>query len=391
LLLAVSSGCGDAFTNAEGSGGSSTGATTTTDTSSSSGGGGPAGSSTASAGGDGGAAQTTTTTGASTATSSSGGGSGGNAGGGEVCGDGLDNDADGAADCADPDCEPVLTCAAPPPDGWKGPSAFYLGDVAIAPACGAPWTSALDAGGGALQAMPAECGCACSAPTGAACVNGVPNVTFWGPAAQDCSGAAAISMSVAPNMCQAPAVSLVSAAAMAQPLAANGGTCSPVVSVSPPPAKWESLGRLCSAADDTAQGCDGEELCVPRPETQGFGGGLCIFTEGDVACPRATPYSIKTLLFQDIDDERGCTPCTCGGASGVTCGGTTKLYTDNACNVALADVPHDGSCVFFGNHAVAGLRFSPAGPAGGSCPATGGSPVGQAHGIEPLTVCCKGD
>ncbi len=55
------------------------------------------------------------------ASSSSGvGGSGGTTVVPEDCLDGVDNDADGNADCADTDCAPDFQCVEMPPSGYEG-------------------------------------------------------------------------------------------------------------------------------------------------------------------------------------------------------------------------------------------------------------------------------
>ena len=53
----------------------------------------------------------------SVVSSSSSGGAGG-AGPTEDCFNGIDDDADGLADCADPDCAPATECVGPIPVGW---------------------------------------------------------------------------------------------------------------------------------------------------------------------------------------------------------------------------------------------------------------------------------
>jgi hypothetical protein len=79
----------------------------------------------------------------------------------------------------------------------------------------------------------------------------------------------------------------------------------------------------------------------------------------------------------------------CGGASGVDCNSQAhvELWDTPACNdaglVNLTPLP-SGCAVLNGAH---GATFTTT-PTGGSCPTTGGQPMGNVNGQNPTTFCC---
>lgn len=312
------------------------------------------------------------------------GGSGGNANG-ELCFNGTDDDDDGLADCADPDCR-AATCAPAAPAGWSGPASLTAGADDAPRGC--PETLTPVAGGsGALSAPPATCAaCSCGAPSGGVC--GVGSTILYA-SNNVCSGEIeTVVEPLTPNDCHTFSISDPSTQAFGEVVPVDTpGSCPPAgggETVSP--ATFAEPALLCT--DSAGVGC-GDQVCVPaadEPLTQ-----ICVFADGDVACP-AGPYSVKTVVFTGIDDTRGCTPCACSSATAESCGGTTNLFTNSNCNGTPVIVPHDGStCESFDDlFPGASAMFMPAGgPTGGSCAPTGGSAKGMATASAPVTVCCQ--
>lgn len=176
------------------------------------------------------------------------------------CFDGLDNNGDRLFDCADPTCAAVAACVEPAPaGGWTGPAALYAGAAPV-PACPAPYTMTLDPGGTDLAAGPATCAaCTCGPPTGGACT----------PA----GGAATV-----------------------------------------PAPTFTTTARACAMPPTTATGCPSG---VCRPIAPPSFAGQCIVHTGDQPCP-GPPYTNRHV-FQEADDTRGCTPCTCSAPTGGAC------------------------------------------------------------------------
>ena len=313
------------------------------------------------------------------------GGSGGTGGGatGELCFNGTDDDDDGFTDCADPDCGDAV-CAPAAPEGWCGPAPFHLGAADAAPTCPDGLTP-IQGGAGDLDAPPAACeACACGPPTGGSCGVGT---TILYESNNVCSGGIEeVIEPAAPNTCHSFSVSDPSTQAFGEPISVSReGSCQPSGGAATvPAASFSEASLLCTGS--AGSGC-GDEVCVPTlPSTQ-----LCVFAEGDVPCPEGD-YRSRRLIFTEVDDSRGCGPCTCGPATGETCTGTTNLYSGGNCNNLVNSVEHDGmTCesfdiLLFGASA---LFVPDAGPTGGSCGESGGAPEGTATPAGLTTVCCR--
>ena len=104
------------------------------------------------------------------------------------------------------------------------------------------------------------------------------------------------------------------------------------------------------------------------------------------ACP--TGFSQKHVWEDVASDGRGCTPCTCGKASGATCATTTTLYGDTLCQSQVVTLTTDGACDTASNAQAALATVTLSGTP--SCPAGGGAPTGSATTTPVLTVCCPG-
>lgn len=318
------------------------------------------------------------------------GGSGGSGatGGGpsdELCFNGVDDDDDGAADCADPDCRGAV-CAPEAPPGWSGPATLHRGDADEVPTC--PETLTEIAGGaGDLTAPPAACeACSCGTPTGGVC--GIGTTTLYASNSVCAGDIATVVQPPTPNVCHSFAPGDQSTQATGEPIPVEPvGSCEPAGGTATvPPATFAEPWLLCTASAGT--GC-GDEVCVPAataPSSE-----LCVFTEGDVPCPTEI-YRSKRTIFTDIDDSRECTDCACAPPIGQTCTGTTNLYTGGSCNNLVNSVAHDGTtCESYDILLFSGsaLFVPDAGPSGGSCAASGGEPDGTATATGLTTVCCR--
>lgn len=178
------------------------------------------------------------------------------------CFDGLDDDGNGVADCAEPSCAPFAACVAALPAGWDGYAALYNGSGM--PACPGVFMSMLAPGSFGLTAAPAACtACSCGAASGGAC-------------------------------------------------APSGG----VATV--PPVMWAETAIGCEGNYPDALGCTGTDVCLPRVASP-FHAGMCIHQTGDVACPAGTPFSEHHVFYAGLFDTRGCAACACGAPSGAVC------------------------------------------------------------------------
>lgn len=269
-------------------------------------------------------------------------------------------------------------CVAAPPAGWQGPMAFYTGPGdADAPACEG---FALDLGGGALTAPAATCApCACGAPAGQACGDGV----FTAHAGASCTSTTTDITESASVGCQLLNSMTGNDWFTSSPVPASGGACAPSGGVATlPKATFEGRVRLCGAASNA--GCATGSACfAPSPAYQSK---PCVYRMDDVACD-APGFSIKYTAHDGIADARACTACACGAPAGGTCPAVTELYDLPDCVTLINTAHHDGACTDAGG--TESFLFTIIGQAAGaSCAASTPAPAGQATPGPTFTVCC---
>lgn len=255
---------------------------------------------------------------------------------------------------------------------------LYDGDPASLPSCPPEHPDVAYTGHAGLVPEPAVCAaCTCAAPTvtctprsltlsdDATCNHAVGSVVQ--PPAGQCGPMAP------PTGTQA--VSAAAPAVSATPCTAGGGD------KTVPPAKWQRAALACSGGG-LGGGCGPGKFCTGAPVAP-FVGALCVFRSGDHGCPGG--FADKHLFTDTVKDTRDCSACTCG-APAASCDVTTRIYPDGTCGGTPTDVPDDGSCVAVsGSPASLDVQISKS----GSCPASGGAPIGSiSAGTVQTTVCC---
>jgi hypothetical protein len=299
----------------------------------------------------------------------------------ENCTNGQDDNGDQLVDCEDPICG-AHQCYEAPGNPWWGPVALYVGGGVVT-TCTPGWPDATPGGVGTVDAPDATCSaCSCGNVTGASC--GVPGVSFW--ASNGCGSSLGTVTPPAADVCQPVSVG-VDASSMGADVPVQPGTCPASGGAATiPEASYEQEALLCEGAEEGAGCADPTSVCV-RPPVYPFHQSICIVRNANHTCPSG-PYTERTVVYQTLLDTRDCTVCSCSVPTGVSCTGTTTLFSDGSCSSSTATVPHDGSsCV---SHPTTGsMRFTiDSGPSGGSCTTGGGAPTGSATGTDPLTVCC---
>lgn len=335
----------------------------------------------------------------------------------ENCTNGVDDDADGNADCADPKCN-TYTCVPEIPAGWSGYFALYDGLPAGDPGCPADFPSTTTPaflGNDGLTAMDATCACECEPPTWQGCApldsvvmetadTACGQASFCSgdlaiPAAWDgtcfgtnfyqggqltCGPDVVMTMSCAQNTGDPCNVSV-----RATGVAALNGSCQATPTVTKPDLVWERFGRACGDAPTTGGGCNVGQVCLPRMETP-YESGVCIMMAGDNACP-AGAFTEKHVFFDDVMDTRDCTACTCGVASGGSCPTTINIYSDTApgCMNLIASFPAGECFDLVGNPTIAArAATAPGAPTGGSCLPSTPAATGTVMPTSPTTFCC---
>ena len=266
-------------------------------------------------------------------------------------------------------------CLAPLPAAWKGPVAF-LEDGQTE--CRGAFPTFVLAGESDLLGADAVCACACDDPAGQTC----PAPTLHQHNTDDCTPPNAGSMPML--TCS----SVISPPPTAESMSIDadiptGGSCAAVPTVDVPVMSSKAR-MLCASVE--LESC-GEGLCAAPPGA-GYDRRLCIYAAGDVECPTAQGWVEKVVVFESVEDDRACEPCTCGDPEGGACEGMSAVYSLNMCQNLKAEIPHDGSCVDLGSAGYGSIDLDTPQVVGGQCAPGAVAPIGAVTGLQPTTVCC---
>jgi hypothetical protein len=305
---------------------------------------------------------------------------------------------DGATSACSGSCVPL-----PPAGGWEGPFLFSLSPEDMEPPCPAQAPIVAYQGHDGLLASPTSCGtCTCSTPSGTCAppltltASSTPCVdtsgmtaSFNGPAVWDGDCTAQDCISQAPSCSQALSVQSLTAG----PLVLTEEACTPTIVIPQDVsmAHWTTAALACRGMPTAGFGCsDPGQTCVPIPVPPEFS--LCIYHEGDVACPSS--YADKHVVYAGVDDQRTCSACACGAPGGGTCTAALSVFKDGACTAALlGSLPISSlksSCVDLvpaglplGSKTVTALAYQ-----AGNCMPSGGEPQGALLAADASTFCC---
>ena len=128
---------------------------------------------------------------------------------------------------------------------------------------------------------------------------------------------------------------------------------------------------------------------MPRPAAP-FEPNLCIWREGDHACPDDSAFSARRVSYGAFTDDRDCGVCACGNPQGTCFGGTLSIFSDSDCDTLVLNA---------GDDCTAGVGVGLDGSAGEEttewnqsadigCNASTDLEEGEASPIDPVTVCC---
>jgi hypothetical protein len=294
----------------------------------------------------------------------------------ENCTDGVDNDCNGATDCADPACSARgYACVEPPPGGWSF-VAFAPGAPASQSACPTSLhTTTVDVD---PIDTPSTCSCSCG-------VGAIPTCTGMAPSRLGTNGMCNMPGGSAPadGSCSMLPVSVGTDVQVGNP-AGSGGSCVADAGIATPPA-GSTPGEICSGENRFGAGCSAGRVCAlaPAPFT------ACIAKNSQVTCP-ASSYTTAHYAGQ-LNDTRSCTNCQCGGTP--MCALTWSFYNSPKCNAnpALVLTP-DGTCQPSGAQATPYTSNMLTGTStGAKCapPAMQPMPTGHASLNAEQTICCE--
>ena len=292
----------------------------------------------------------------------------------EDCSNGTDDDGDGDSDCRDSDCG-ARACVAAPASGWEGP--VLLHEDGDASSCAARYPDEVLRGGTAASADPAVCSCTCT-PSGAGCATFL-NVNTG--TSSSCDALACTTSLNASCVELAPACLAGLATGYLQTQAPVGPANCTAAAGAPdlPAVEWDDAALGCAPeAALERDGCDDDELCAPEPEGDGT---LCIYRAGEHACP-GDDYDDRRVYFTEVDDTRGCSPCSCGN----DCNYEWKLYaaSDTSCAAPVLTIASANQCVAVNptdGKLRVGVEIEP-------CAKSGGVAQGAVAAGGAVTVCC---
>lgn len=281
-------------------------------------------------------------------------------------------------------CGPLHRCAPFPPEGWSGPVARIVGKIDDAAACSGPFPELAFEAYSDIVASPATCSaCECGLSTGVQCAR--PSITLW---YGNCSTALSMHALGPHDTCTALENPSLADSVTSEPVLPNDqGTCQASGGegqLTPP--GWTSVVRACGGAQP-AGNC-GSGICIEDPEAP-FAEGACVYREGDAACP-SDGYTKKYIQYTAFEDNRGCTPCSCGVPVGAACNAQVEVHSMAGCQSLLTTVTNPGAaCAGYPDQtAPSAARLIVIGADGGECAATGGSPRGNVDSAAPITLCC---
>lgn len=303
----------------------------------------------------------------------------------EDCLDGLDNDQDGAIDCADDDCTVGFTCTDEAPTGWTS--------VTLDQGTGAPPAPTPCIGGTIAESLftgpagPPECSaCTCGDLAGTTCK--APGLNCYLGSSGCNFGQQDWTNNFQNGNCAKPDIGfnvLLSCRLSGTTSVDQTGSCPPSTSDFSNKDTWSGWVQACQI-QTVGGGCASGTVCVAKPSgTQS----LCIRQDGQQTCPAGW----KTVdAYTDGTDDRTCAACSC--TANPTCtGGTYQVFDSNNCD------PNGGNPITVDNNTCRNVsaqldnntwsvQKNPP-TVGGSCTPQGGEPKGSVQPKGPVTFCCK--
>ena len=292
------------------------------------------------------------------------------------------------------------SCTREAPLGWNGPVVRGIGTDA----CAADYPDVAATAFAGVSGDPADCTCACGAPSGGSCAGTTTVSAYDTSTASNSSGCNSLTetFSIPSNNYIDPNDSGVRFRVAPREVAADP-SCTPSSSENVDPSSLNGEIELCYG--DVVEGVCGEnEVCVPSIGG-GFVAGYCIWAEGTQDCPASSGYTAQEVLYTDVIDNRGCSTCSCGDAQNVACGGSVE-FTVTYNPVGPVAFTIDPAETVSANDSCSSIRSPNSGvetgnviygfsggvptlsPSATSCNPQGGSPIGSVSGTQAITVCC---
>jgi hypothetical protein len=304
-----------------------------------------------------------------------------------------DNDCDGEPDnVIDDECpcdsDGAHRCVGDAPADWLGPVALATAAAtAAAPSCTATgYERAVLSKFGSVDEGSAECACSCSAPGNMQCTGtpGLHRVTSSVSCAQiGLTFDDPLEYDVPNNTCVNVPSGRLKAVGHSF---SSSGSCTPQPTSDIDDAVFKRRMVACATNEESTAGCGAAQLCVPNlvAPLEKF----CVYREGEHDCPNDAPYTERTVYLDELEDDRTCSTCTCGSASGL-CEGAISLTSNpgGTCEgqILVAQLGY-GACT---DTSATTIAVSGASTPVGNCTPSGGRLQGSVRRNGPTTVCCE--
>jgi hypothetical protein len=281
-------------------------------------------------------------------------------------------------------CGTGFTCLPAAPTNWMGPVMVYEGAGADpAPTCPSPWPTEKQTLNGGLQPQ-GTCDCKCAAATGMSC--GSAKVFDYGTTPLSCvQFMMTPKFTISSGQCTNVAWTSNHYAYVNNPNT-TGGSCAKSLENNLATPTWDTRVRACGNDTLTQGGCQADNVCAPVGDAQ-FDR-VCIYTEGDNACPVNSPYNQRVLYHGNFSDTRDCmNDCNCGTPSGKCNPRITFFDSCSNPQFGWGSVEPSNNCNKIVNPTSTSAVSYSAQPEG-TCTASGGTITGAATPNTPSTYCC---
>jgi hypothetical protein len=286
--------------------------------------------------------------------------------GSEDCFNGIDDDCNGATDCADTACADGAVCV-------PAPAGATIGTFALpGSACPSGYGSLTLRRG--LTASPTCNGCSCT-PDVPRCESGIYGHGSYPCPSYQFDGLLYNSFS---DRCQP-----FSGDTSVHYYAVRGfTTCTASGTATPSAASWAETRDICTAKSAGA-GCASGSVCVPKATTP-----HCTVRRGAASCGGNYPTSTGDTWYTGSTDGRACPACSCAFGGATCTGAKIQLFASTDCSGAAFDLGSGAEGDMCAVPIVARSTRVAGTPTNASCePNT--YPTGEITASDPRTVCCE--
>lgn len=228
-------------------------------------------------------------------------------------------------------------CGAVVPEGWIGPVVRSVtAQDATPPDCPEAWPDKdLTFFDEYIEPGPSSCACTCEVDYVDLCYTGL-----WRHDGSATCESYTEFLALDGGACQT--ITPTTGSLDLEVIGAGAPDCGPVMDTDIPEPSWGNLVTACRL-DGDPEPCDPDGICLP-PVPDGFDPGVCVYRQGDEACP-GDPWTVRALVYNGVaEDTRNCSPCSCGDVGALTCAGVVTPFASDDCSGSEGTSVDPDSC-----------------------------------------------